>query len=45
MPQKTPAASDAGVKMTVPNAKELKKQWNQQVCGPAPAAVDACVVR
>jgi hypothetical protein len=49
MPQKTPATADAGVKVTVPNAKELKKQWNQQVCGPAPgaahAAVDACVVR
>jgi len=49
MPQKTPATSQAGVKMTVPNAKELKKQWNEQVCGPAPgpahAAMDACVVR
>jgi hypothetical protein len=47
MPQKTPSTSRAGVKITVPNAKELKKQWNQQVCAPGPghATVDACVVR
>jgi len=49
MPQRTPATSEAGVKTSVPNAKELKKQWNKQVCGPAPgpshAVVDACVVR
>lgn len=49
MPQRTPATSQAGVKMTVPSPKELKKQWNQQVCGPAHgpanAVVEACVVR
>jgi hypothetical protein len=47
MPQRTPATSQARVKSTVPNAKELKKQWNQQVCasGPGHATVDACVVR
>jgi hypothetical protein len=47
MPQTTPATSQAGVKISVPNAKELKLQWNQQVCAPGPghAMVDACVVR
>jgi len=49
MPQTTPATSQAGLKIAVPNAKELKKQWNEQVCGPisgpAHAIADACVVR
>jgi hypothetical protein len=47
MPQQTPSTSQAGAKITIPNAKELKQQWNQQVCAPSPghATVDACVVR
>jgi hypothetical protein len=47
MPHTSPSTSRAVPKTTIPSAKELKKQWNQQVCGPAPlhAAVDACVVR
>jgi hypothetical protein len=47
MPQKAPSTSQAVVKITVPNAKELKKQWNQQVCAPGPGhgTLDACVVR
>jgi hypothetical protein len=49
MPQKTPSTSQGGVKITIPNAKELKKQWNEQVCGPTlgpvHAVADACVVR
>jgi hypothetical protein len=52
MPQRTPATSQtvAGVKVAIPTPKELKKQWNQQVCAAAPnaelnTAVDACLVR
>ncbi len=51
MPQATPTTSQsiAGVKIAIPNAKDLKKQWNQQVCGPVsnapPIATDTCVVR
>jgi hypothetical protein len=50
MPQRTPTTSQATTKIAIPNSKELKKQWNQQVCGPTPnstshATIDACVVR
>jgi hypothetical protein len=52
MPRATPSTSQsiAGVKIAIPSAKELKKQWNQQVCAPGPSAnsnafIAACVVR
>lgn len=50
MPQATPAASQriAGMKVSIPSAKELKKQWNLQVCAPSPtfhSALSVCVVR
>ena len=39
-----------GQKLSIPHAKELKQQWNQQVCGPTgeaalDAALAACAVR
>lgn len=51
MPQPNPTTSQtiAGVKIAIPNAKELKAQWNQEVCGGLANAVtpgmNACVVR
>jgi hypothetical protein len=48
MPQTTPSTSQAVPKPTIASPKDLKKQWNQQVCGPGislHAAIDACVVR
>lgn len=50
MPQSTPSTSQATLKIAIPSAKELKQEWNQQVCGPIsnaklPSAIDACVVR
>ncbi|MGH9513851.1 MAG: hypothetical protein ACRD2U_17125 [Terriglobales bacterium] len=49
MPQATPSTSQAGQKITVPSAKGLKKQWNQQVCGlpntVVASGLDTCVVR
>ncbi len=51
MPQANPTTSQtvAGVKIAIPNAKELKAQWNQEVCGgmanAATPAMNACVVR
>lgn len=51
MPQANPATSQtiAGVKIAIPNAKQLKAQWNQEVCGgvanAATTAMNACVVR
>ncbi len=51
MPQANPTTSQtvAGVKIAIPNAKELKSQWNQEVCGglanTATPAMNACVVR
>jgi hypothetical protein len=40
MPQSLPAvqAQSALTKANVPHAEDLKKQWNQQVCGPSGAA-------
>jgi hypothetical protein len=40
----------AGRKLVIPNAKDLKKQWNQQVCAPTgkagfDAALAGCVLR
>jgi hypothetical protein len=40
----------AGQKASIPKASDLKKQWNQQICGPTAngalnAASGACVVR
>ena len=51
MPQANPTTSQtvAGVKIAIPNAKELKSQWNQEVCGGMASAgtptMNACVVR
>jgi hypothetical protein len=50
MPQTHPTTSQAAAKISIPSPKELKEQWNQQVCGPLSnttpsAATDACVVR
>ncbi len=51
MPQANPTTSQtiAGVKIAIPNAKQLKAQWNQEVCGgvanTATSAMNACVVR
>jgi hypothetical protein len=44
------AQKAAVLKISIPHAKDLKKQWNQQVCGPTgKAALDAafgvCVVK
>lgn len=41
MPQSTPSTSQSAVKISIPTAKELKNQWNQQICG----TIAGCVVR
>jgi hypothetical protein len=50
MPQATPTTSQsiAHAQVAIPTSKELKKQWNQQVCAPDTKlniAMSACVVR
>jgi hypothetical protein len=43
------AQKHAGRNVTIPQASELKKQWNQQVCGAGSGAISAafsaCIVR
>jgi len=52
IPQSAAPASrkSATVKPVIPHAKDLKKQWNQQVCGPGGngalnAAIQVCLLR
>ena len=53
IPQNSPpvaAARAAGAKLKIPEAKDLKNQWNQQVCAPGGnnalnGAVKMCVLR
>ncbi|HUJ94718.1 MAG TPA: hypothetical protein VLW84_05595 [Terriglobales bacterium] len=53
IPQNSPpvaAARAAGAKLKIPEAKDLKNQWNQQVCAPSKnsalnGAVEMCVLR
>lgn len=53
IPQNSPplaAARTAGAKLKIPAAKDLKNQWNQQVCAPGGnnalnAAMEMCVLR